>query len=90
MKNKNTEIFNEISKLKKQFEAKPVTPPEVEKMYEDKSGKIIKIKTLSNGTLIINGETFKLYKSKMPTELQKQTKSQKEFLRFQNEMLKKY
>jgi len=90
MKNKNTEIFNEISKLKKEFEKKPVTPPAVEKVYADKTGKLINIKTLSNGDLVINGETFKIYKPKMPTKIEMLSKQQKSFIKFQNEMLKKY
>lgn len=90
MKPTQKELFNEISKLKKEFEKKPVTPPSVEKVYTDKTGKLINVKTLSNGTLIINGEVFKVYTPKKQTDLQKQNKSKAEFLKFQNEMLKKY
>ncbi len=89
MRNKNTEIFNEISKLKKEFEKKPITPTEVERVYTDKTGKLINIKTLANGTLVINGEVFKIYTPKKTTELQAHKNRATALEKFRSEQMNK-
>lgn len=89
MKPTQKQVFDELKKLKKDYETGAGKPKEVEKVYTDKTGKLINIKTLPNGTLVINGEVFKIYTPKKTTDLQAQKNRATALEKFRSEQMNK-